>query len=428
MDFSLPDTDSLFQQLLDVAMQTVKESLTSAIDNITKRQETFEENSCKRLNYLCSQISDIASNLDIPTTPKPTTSQDIDQVSSQISPKIQNSQTRDPNTSHQVPDSQISPAYHVTPRPSAIASSSLPRNDDPYIDSASRTLGFHPITENCLDDDFSIVYKFMSDILKIDPNTVQNMHLLRAWHSFNSQTVYVEFSSIQECFILFKHLSNLSGKYRIFQYIPPSHRKQYGVLSKQAYQLRHTEPPNKTRIEFRNNNLELSVLKPGDKDWCRIPPSYLSNTVPPSSSPSSLPSPSSCPTSGSSPRLPPRSPPSPAMCSPHSLSSSSFSLDSVCPGTTSDLSPITQLDGASDELAVISGQNTHSSILSQVTPSLNAQYQLNKVKQVAKLVKDSAIDNFEVEVLDSGRNVNIKCNSGFYEAVAKPAFASLGQG
>ena len=60
--------------------------------------------------------------------------------------------------------------------------------------------------------------------------------------------------------------------------------------------------------------------------------------------------------------------------------------------------------------------------------TLQAPYQLNQQKQVAQLVRDSNIAEFEVITNDSDRNVNILCSVGFYEAVAKSALSSLSTG
>ena len=77
-----------------------------------------------------------------------------------------------------------------------------------------------------------------------------------------------------------------------------------------------------------------------------------------------------------------------------------------------------------------SGDNTLAQAPSQTSSAstFHVPYNLNQQKQVAQLVTDSTIDDFTVQELDSARTFNIKCSTGFYEAVAKPAFASLSQG
>ena len=86
--------------------------------------------------------------------------------------------------------------------------------------------------------------------------------------------------------------------------------------------------------------------------------------------------------------------------------------------------PFPQLDGPDDILLA-----PHP-VLSSAAPVSHryAPYTLNQQKQVSKLIRDASIPDFSIEELDSGRILNVKCNTGFYEAVAKPAFSSLSQG
>ena len=56
---------------------------------------------------------------------------------------------------------------------------------------------------------------------------------------------------------------------------------------------------------------------------------------------------------------------------------------------------------------------------------LHVPYQLNQQKQVAQLLRDVNIPDYVMQANDNDRNVNIQCSVGFYEAVAKPALASL---
>ena len=58
----------------------------------------------------------------------------------------------------------------------------------------------------------------------------------------------------------------------------------------------------------------------------------------------------------------------------------------------------------------------------------NHTFTLNREKQTANLAQDSAIGDFEITVNDNDANVNIKCSSGFYATVARPAMSSFLQG
>ena len=86
-----------------------------------------------------------------------------------------------------------------------------------------------------------------------------------------------------------------------------------------------------------------------------------------------------------------------------------------------------QTDGAHDDSAIndvslIPVQN------SQSVSSLVAQYCLNQQRQLSGLYKHSFVNDFEIVTNDSGRNINIQCSTGFYEAVAKPSLSCLSTG
>ena len=55
-------------------------------------------------------------------------------------------------------------------------------------------------------------------------------------------------------------------------------------------------------------------------------------------------------------------------------------------------------------------------------------FTLNRDKQTASLAQDSNIEDFAIIVNDNDANVNIKCSSGFYASVARPAMSSFLQG
>ena len=81
--------------------------------------------------------------------------------------------------------------------------------------------------------------------------------------------------------------------------------------------------------------------------------------------------------------------------------------------------PIPQLDGVDDMLDIISTE------ANPAVSDLVARYTLNQKRQLSGLAKHSKLNDFEIETNDNGKNVNIQCSSGFYEAVAKPSFSSL---
>ena len=83
---------------------------------------------------------------------------------------------------------------------------------------------------------------------------------------------------------------------------------------------------------------------------------------------------------------------------------------------------IPQLDGVDDMLDIL-GSKAPPAVLDLIT-----KFALNQKRQLSGLAKHSKLPDFVIETNDSGKNVNVQCSSGFYEAVAKPAFSSLSSG
>ena len=52
-----------------------------------------------------------------------------------------------------------------------------------------------------------------------------------------------------------------------------------------------------------------------------------------------------------------------------------------------------------------------------------ADYVLNRDKQLHRIVNDTKLPDFDIEVKDSGKSVNINCNSGAFKEVVKPFFS-----
>ena len=57
-----------------------------------------------------------------------------------------------------------------------------------------------------------------------------------------------------------------------------------------------------------------------------------------------------------------------------------------------------------------------------------APFTLNKSKQIQTLASDATRPDFEIEINDNDRNVNILCSTGFYDAVAKPVVCGFSKG
>ena len=90
---------------------------------------------------------------------------------------------------------------------------------------------------------------------------------------------------------------------------------------------------------------------------------------------------------------------------------------------------ITQLDGADDHSFDSDGTLTPTSAPGRHSvSSLVTSYTLNQRKQLLGLAKNAKLVDFEILMNDNGRNLNIQCSTGFYEAVAKPSFSGLSTG
>ena len=72
---------------------------------------------------------------------------------------------------------------------------------------------------------------------------------------------------------------------------------------------------------------------------------------------------------------------------------------------------------------------TQTQTITTYTNSRSASYALNKDSLVSNLVKDASLDHdILCEFNCGGQNVNVKCSSGFYAAVAKPALSTISEG
>ena len=105
--------------------------------------------------------------------------------------------------------------------------------------------------------------------------------------------------------------------------------------------------------------------------------------------------------------------------------STEASLPPLTPSLSSPLSDICQLDGV-DDLSLSLQSTPACPDIQQESQNLRiAPYNLNKTKQVSKLLQDTSIEDYEINVSPTGQNINIFCSTGFYSLVVLPAFSSL---
>ena len=100
----------------------------------------------------------------------------------------------------------------------------------------------------------------------------------------------------------------------------------------------------------------------------------------------------------------------------------------------SPISDICQLDGIDDIVPHVSppphhitggglGPRTH---LPQQTGNVRtASYNLNRKKQVTKLVTDASVQDYDIIVSPTEQNINVECSTGFYSLVVLPAFSAI---
>ena len=62
------------------------------------------------------------------------------------------------------------------------------------------------------------------------------------------------------------------------------------------------------------------------------------------------------------------------------------------------------------------------------TDQRTATFALNRNKQIQTIAVDATRPDFEIEINDSDRNINVHCSSGFYDAVAKPVICGFSKG
>ena len=62
---------------------------------------------------------------------------------------------------------------------------------------------------------------------------------------------------------------------------------------------------------------------------------------------------------------------------------------------------------------------------STVSTVSRTDYSLSRTRQTSNLRRDAVLQNYRIEVNDNDKNVNIRCNSGFFLQVASPLLLSL---
>ena len=444
------EVSSYHQQILDTILLSLDKSLKSAISSITERQDKLEEVSSRNLTLLQNQVSNLLlsiSGQQFELEPDHTQNKEILSNLDPQAPNLDIDVSVKSKSPSQVPylTDQIESISSIPVSPSSISIPSTRGNKNPDIDAASRTLGFYPFKECELDavdthENFLIssAVTFMENVLKIPKFTIRKFLFKKAWYSRFSSTIYIEFSAKTMCHTVFKHLPNLSPPFRVFQFILPPHQHQFRILSDQAFHIRSEDRSCKTRVEYKDDSLVLSIKRSEDSSWHAI--QSFSNLMPlPPVNSSHSNSPWSTPDVQTIPEPLPQ-----VDC---------LSVDGDAPSddpTQLSLDPLPQVDDQNDDdtlsddpvqlsldpLPQVDGQYDDDRALStssaQQNPTSNAtlftNYSLNQHKQVQGLLRHSKLPDFDIIFNDSDRNATIQCSLGFYEAVVKPVFSTISTG
>ena len=178
--------------------------ITAALAPLTARQEQFKQTMDGRIEKIYNDVSNIASLISAASA----------------------SSTVSPNSNHAVSEEQLSP----TQSRSSVSSFSSIRScptilSTAEICSASRTLGFFPfklddlknnsnesITEATLTASLDV---FFRDHLLLGSKDLSRIEVKNIWFNHRKNMIFAEFFSMQMCYSIFKHMTNLRGIQRV---------------------------------------------------------------------------------------------------------------------------------------------------------------------------------------------------------------------
>ena len=193
-----------FQLLVQQAMSGTGDIIAAALAPLTARQEQFKQTMDGRIEKIYNDVSNIASLISAASA----------------------SSTVSPNSNHAVSEEQLSP----TQSRSSVSSFSSIRScptifSTAEICSASRTLGFFPfklddlknnsnesITEATLTASLDV---FFRDHLLLGSKDLSRIEVKNIWFNHRKNMIFAEFFSMQMCYSIFKHMTNLRGIQRV---------------------------------------------------------------------------------------------------------------------------------------------------------------------------------------------------------------------
>ena len=280
------DSETFHQQITEIVMQTLDKSLKAAVTSMSGRQDRVEETNWGRINSLNKQISELGdlilkiyrpeshstqSEEIIRPPPTRTESPAVDSNPCDTPPSLDMYiSAHHPTLSSTSSTSLASPLLTSSPRS---LSTNITKAD---LNSSKHTLGFFPINNPQLQADSSensltdAVTKYLEDNLLIEHNDLCRIEVKHAWFDSKKCMVFAEFYSMQMCFTIFKHMSNLKGINRVEKFIHPLLKPSYYTLSNLAHSLRHEHGYYSTRIDYSLCDLVLLVKTRENSPWSEL--------------------------------------------------------------------------------------------------------------------------------------------------------------
>jgi hypothetical protein len=153
------------------------------------------------------------------------------------------------------------------------------------IETAKRTLTFHPVTQYDLDrlelsqgDSVNpeaflkrSIFDFLHSNMAIPISLTSNMAISNICEKMNSEAVSVEFSDNSAVTTIFKYVRNLSPGQKVSLTIPPVLSERYSHLQALAYHIRHGRIRHNTVIKYNGNELVLLAKKYDSRNWQLVP-------------------------------------------------------------------------------------------------------------------------------------------------------------
>ena len=302
----------------DIPDHLIENAVQGALAPLLAIQEAMENNTFTRLDSLQALVSSLASVVrkvfqvnnttdpphhpgepqTPPSSSSPSHALEYPPNDFQDSPRTTDWLASTPSPQTPSLRSSSNNSYSYSPRLSLCKSSSPTstptRSQEGSLSSASRTLGFFPVTfsqgDHNLDNPnpttiHAALEGYLRDVLCISDNDLPRLEAKHVWYSSKKNMVFAEFFSINMCYTIFKHYDNLKELQRVEQYIHPSLKPTFSALSHHANHLRHDLGYYSTRIDYKADGLVLLLKTDSRSPWAEHDPQVHGEYEPPPMSP-----------------------------------------------------------------------------------------------------------------------------------------------